>query len=270
MWRFRRSAAILWGVTRQLVLLLFWAWAASPGAAQSPASVLLTVYFSERPPYTFVEGQHGLLLDVTKAILAEAGVRARFIELPPRRILDLLRVGQSDALGIGWFRTPEREAWGYYSQPFYQDSPLVAVINARIAANLPSPLRLDGLLSSGLTLGVQSGASFGAVADQKIRALGLVPLETMVDVGQLLHLVQGGRMDYTLLSEEEARYLLDHDPSLTPGLVLTPLGDAPAGNLRHFLYSASFDRALAARIDAAIDKVRGSSTSSAAARSPGP
>jgi len=270
LWRFCRNAAILWDVTRPWALLLLWAWAAWPAHAQSPDSVLLTVYFSERPPFSVVEGQRGLILDVTKAVLAEAGVRARFIELPPRRIIDLLRVGQPDALGIGWFRTPDRESWGYYSQPIYQDSPLVAVVNARAIDTLPSPLRLDALLSSGLTLGRQSGASFGAAVDRKIRALGLVPLETMVDVGQLLHQVQGGRMDYTLLPEEEARYLLDHDASLNPGVVLTPLADPPPGNLRHFLYSASFDRVLATRIDTAIDKVRGASTSSVATRAPGP
>jgi ABC-type amino acid transport substrate-binding protein len=231
---------------------------------------VLTVYFSERPPFAFVEGQRGLILDVTKTILAEAGVRARFIELPPRRVLDLLRAGPPEALGVGWFPTPEGEVWWSYSHPIYQDFPLVALVNTRAAAALTFPLRLDALLSSGLTLGMQSGASFGPLVDRKIRTLGLIPLETMVDEGQLLRMVQGGRMDYTLLSEEEAKYLLDQDPSLSPGVVLTPLADPPPGNVRCFLYPAGFDRALEARIDAAIDRVVGLVTSSAAARSPSP
>jgi len=238
-------------------------------AAQSSPSVL-TVYFSERPPFAFVEGQRGFVLDVTKAVLAEAGVRARFIELPPRRVLELLRAGPPQALGVGWFPTPDREAWWSYSHPIYQDMPLVALVNARAAAALTSPVRLDALLSSGLTLGVQSGGSFGAVVDRKIRTLGLLPLETMVDVGQLAHLIQGGRMDYTLLPEEEARYLMDHDPTLVPGVVLVPLADPPPGNYRCLLYPAGFDRALEARIDAAIDRVMGPATSSAAVRSPSP
>jgi len=247
------------GVTRQLALLLFWTWAVGiPAEAQTP-SPLLTVYFSERPPFTIVDGQTGLLLDLTKAVLVEAGLRARFIELPPTRILDLLRSGQPDALGVGWFRTAERETWGRYSLPLYQDKPVVALMNSRVAASLAYPVRLEALLSSGLTLGLQSGGSLGPVIDQKIRAQGTVPLETVVDVGHLVKMVQAGRMDYTLLGEDEAQYLFDHDPSLTPGLALVRLIDAPPGNLRHFLYPAAFDPALVSRIDTAIERFRNSS-----------
>jgi polar amino acid transport system substrate-binding protein len=246
------------GVTRTLALLLFWAWAAVvPSAAQS-SSPLLTVYFSERPPFTIVDGQRGILLDLTKVVLTAAGVRARFIELPPDRILELLRSGQPNALGVGWFRTPEREQWGRFSVPLYQDRPLVALINARAAATLANPVRLEALLGSGLTLGLQSGASLGAVLDRRIRALGLVPLETMVDVDQLVKMVWAGRMDYTLMSEDEALYQFDHDTTLSGGVVLTHLSEPLSGNQRHFLYSASFDPSLAARIDSAIEKVKAS------------
>ena len=257
-WRFYRDAAILWDVTRQLALLLFWTWAAGIPAEAQTSSPLLTVYFSERPPFTIVDGQRGLLLDLTKAVLSEAGIRARFIELPPVRILDLLRSGQPDALGVGWFRTQDREAWGRYSLPLYQDKPLVALVNARAAASLVNPVRLEVLLSSGLTLGLQTGGSLGPTLDQKIRALGMVPLETVVDTNHLLKMIQGGRMDYTLLGQEEAQYILDHDPSLTGGLAVVRLLDPPAGNFRHFLYPGGFDPALSSRIDSAIEKIRNS------------
>lgn len=244
---------------RQLALLSLWAWAVVlPAGAQTPAPPLVTVYFSERPPFSIVEGQTGILVNLTKVILAEAGVRARFIELPASRILDLLRTGQADALGIGYYRTPERESWGKFSLALYQDGPPVAVVNARASARVGNPVRLDDLLASGLTLGVKGGASLGPVLDQKVRAQGLVPLETVVEVPQLLRMVNSGRMDYTLLCQEEAEYLLRTDPALGPGLVVTRLTDAPAGSPRYFLYPAAFDPALAARIDAAIEKVRAS------------
>jgi len=246
----------LFVVTRQLALLLFLgSTALLPAAAQSPSPLLLTVYFSEQPPFSLVEGQTGSLLELTKAILTEAGIRARFIELPPSRILDLLRTGQPDALGVGLYKTPDRETWGRFSQPISQDKPVVALVNSRVAPSLGAGVRLEGLLSSGLTLGLQGGMSLGTVVDQKIRTLGLVPLETAVDLPLLLKMVQAGRMDYTLLGEDQAQYLLDHDPSLTPGLVLVRLTEPPPGNLRHFLYPGSFEPALAARIDVAIERV---------------
>jgi hypothetical protein len=235
--------------------------------AQSPAlTPVVTAYFSERPPFCMVEGQTGTLITLTKVILSEAGIRARFIELPASRIVEMLKIGQPDALGVGWYRPIGRQPAGRFSLPFYQELPVVAVLNARMAATVgPSP-RLDALLGSGFTLGLKAGNSLGPLVDQKIRAQGLVPLETVVGVPDMLKLVQAGRMDYTLLCEEEALYLLKVDPSLVPGLVLTRLADAPPGNLRSFLYPEGFDPLVADRIDAAIDKLKNSARLSAVAR----
>lgn len=257
-WRFCPGKAILWGVTRLRFLL--WLLAGFPLflGAQTTSPPLLTVYFSERPPLCILDGQRGVLLELTKAFLADAGLKARFIELPPNRVLDLLRSGQGDALGVGWFKTPERELWGRFSRPIYQDRPLVAVVNSRVVGQLPYSTRLDALLSSGLTLGLQTGVSLGVVVDQKIRALGLVPLESVVDTPTLLHLIRDGRMDYTLMSQEEAEYLLAQDAELGSGLVLVKLVDAPQGNVRHLLYSVTFEPEVATRIDAAIDRIRSS------------
>ena len=246
------------GVIRLLALLLLCAWGAVvPSAAQNSAtSRWVTVYFNERPPFSSVEGQTGILVELTKIVLAEAGVHARFIELPTTRILEVLKTGQPDALGIGWFLTPERAAWGRYSAPIYRDKPLVAVISTRVAASLGNPVRLENLLASGLTLGHKEGSSFGSAVDEKIRAQGLIPVETVVGIPQLLKMIQVGRMDYTLLSSEEAEYLFQADPTLASGLVLTKLLDPPPGNLRYLLYSGTFDPSLATRIDAAIVAVR--------------
>jgi len=248
------------GVIRRLALIMLWAWAAAALAeAQTSSSVLwLTVYFHERPPFSMVEGQTGVLVNLTKAILSEADIRARFIELPTDRILTLLRAGQPDAVGVGWFMTPEREAWGRYSLPIYQDQPLVALVSARVAPGVGNPVRLNTLLASGLTLGRQAGSSFGTLVDIKLRTLGLVPVETVVDVPALLRMIQAGRMDYTLLPEEEAEYWLKKDPTLTPGLVLTRLIEAPPGNLRYLLFPATFDPSLQTRIDSAVERIRNS------------
>ncbi len=247
-------------VIRQLALVMLWAWVVtSPTAAQGPGSPLwLTVYFHERPPFTMVDGQTGILVNLTKAILSEAGLHARFIELPTNRILSLVRNGEPDAVGVGWFLTQERESWGRYSLPIYQDQPLVAVVSSRVASSLGNPVRLNVLLSSGLALGHQQGSSFGPVVDAKIRTLGLVPVETVVEIPSLLQLIHAGKMDYTFLPEEEARYLLKRDPTLTPGLVLTKLADAPPGNLRYLLFPATVDPALLTRIDSAIERIRNS------------
>lgn len=243
----------------RLFVVLFWCLGIGGFlSAQASSPELLTVYFSEKPPLCMVDGQRGSLLVLTKACLAEAGLKARFIELPPRRILDLLRSGPSDALGVGWFKIQGREDWARYSQPIYQDKPLVALVNSRAAPSLPAPLRLDALLSSGLTLGLTADESLGAEVDEKIRTVGIVPLETLGAPASLVKMVSDGRMDYTLMSEDEASYLVAHAPDLAPGLVVARLLDPPPGNRRHFLYPANFEPAIVGRIDQALDRLKAS------------
>lgn len=240
---------------RPWLLLLTSLWVAPTSAQPLTRPTLVTVYYSERPPFSVVDGQRGYLLERTKAVLAEAGLRGRFIELPADRISDLLRSGADDALGMGWYRTPSREAWGRFSPPLYQERPMVAVVNAKIAGKLPNPVRIDALLASGLFLGVKVGNSFGQTIDQKVRTQGLVPLETLVDIPGLLRLIQSGRMDYTLLAEEEARYHLDRDPGLAAGIVLVRIADLPEGNLRFLFFPAQFRADLASQIEAAIGRL---------------
>lgn len=241
-----------------LFLLLAGLGPLSLGALNSGSVPAVTVYYSERPPYSIVAGQTGILVDVAKFVLTEAGIRGRFIELPQERIPEVLRGAPDNALVVGWYRTAAREAWGRFSLPLYQEKPPVALISNRLGTSLGNPVRLDLLLASGLTLGVKAGSSLGPVLDQKVRAQGLVPLETAVDVPGLLKLVQSGRMDYTFLPEEEARYHLNRDPSLGTGLSVTRLTDPVAGNQRFFFFPDAFDPTLSARIDAAIEKVRAS------------
>lgn len=255
-------------VSRHPWLTILWAGVIlAPLGAQSPTpSPVVTAYFSERPPFAIVDGQTGILITLTKVILSEAGIRARFIELPAPRIIELLKSGQTDALGVGWYKTSGKSPAGRFSAPIYQEHPVVALMNARVATAAGSLPKLDSLLTPGYTLALKSGTSLGPLLDVKIRASGVVALETVVAIPTMLKFIQNGRMDYTLLSEEEASYLVKTDPTLTPGLSLVRLADAPAGNYRYFLYPEGFDPLLADRIDAAIEKLKDSARSPASSR----
>lgn len=255
-------------VFRHPWLTLLWVGLAlAPLGAQSPPpSPVVTAYFSERPPYAIVDGQTGILITLTKVILAEAGIRARFIELPAPRIIDLLKSGQTDALAVGWYKTAGKSPAGRFSAAIYQEHSVVALMNSRVAVAAGALPKLDSLLTPSYTLALKSGTSLGPWLDTKIRASGVVALETVVAIPQMLKFIQSGRMDYTLLSEEEATYLVKTNPSLSPGLSFVRLADAPAGNFRYFLYPEGFDPILADRIDAAIEKLKDSARSPASSR----
>lgn len=228
--------------------------ATAPATAAPVTS--LTIYYTDRPPYAITEGQTGLLLDRAKLVLAEAGLKGRFIELPADRIAALLRAGPVDALALGWTRTPEREEWGHFSGPLYVESPPVAVFPPRLAGTWGTPTHLEALLGSGLTLGTKAGIPLPPTLERKIRAEGLVPLETTVDVPGLLRMVAQGRMDYTFLPEEEVRYHLSRDPSLAAQLAFDRLADPPSGSPRLLFYANGFDPALQQKLDAAVEKLR--------------
>lgn len=225
-------------------------------SAPAPAGPTVTLYYTERPPFAIVEGQTGIVLDRAKAVLAEAGLRGRFIELPQDRITSLLRAGPVDALALGWQRTADREEWGRFSPPLSQDQSPVVVLSARLGSPFGSPVRLEALLAAGLTLGTKAGSPLPPSLERQVRAQGLLPLETTVDVPGLLKMIAGGRMDFTFLPEEEVRYLLGRDPALASGLTWDRLADPPAGEFRRFFFPGSFDPALAARLEAALEKLR--------------
>jgi len=231
----------------RLVFLLLWT-LLGVGAFATP---VVTVYFTERPPFALVEGQTGVLINMAKAVLAEAGLKARFIELPASRIVPLLQAGAPTSLYLDWPRRPEGVTWARQSLPLYQEQPLVAVLSPRMAMLVGPAPRLDALLSSSFTLGLRSDQSLGAL-DRRVRALGTLPMEVR-GVDTLLKFLQAGRVDYTLVSEEEWQYWTQHG-SLTAGLTLVRFPDTP-GSLRCFLYAADFDPEWADRIDRAIESL---------------
>jgi len=216
----------------------------------------VTLYYTERPPFAVVDGQTGVLLDRAKAVLSEAGIRGRFIELPEDRITALLKAGPANALALGWQRTTDREEWGRFSFPLSQDQSPVVVFSARLGAPFGSPVRLEALLASGLTLGTKAGIPLPPTLERQVRAQGLIPLETTVSIPGLLKMIAGGRMDFTFLPEEEVRYLLAQDPALAAGLTWDRLAEPPAGSFRHLFFPDSFDPALQARLEAAVEKLR--------------
>ena len=57
----------------------------------------LTVAYFDHPPYSYAEnGQAaGILVDLTRNILKEAGIPATFVSMPPNRILETTQIGRA-------------------------------------------------------------------------------------------------------------------------------------------------------------------------------
>lgn len=247
-----RVAGRAWAAACLYACLVFWAVVgrAAPALAEEP----LTIYYFPRPPFyvTDPDGRAtGLLVDQTRAIMARAGIQCRFVSVPSKRVLLLLRRGAAGC-GVGWLRTPAREAFAVFSRPIHRDTPLVALMGPERAAQSPPGASLAGLLSSGLVLGVIDGFSYGHQVDRMIARANPARQVVTGEVASLMRMIAAHRCDWMLVDRREAQWQMDHDPDLARGLRMVDLSDAPPGNLRHLMCSPDLAGQVMERIDRAI------------------
>ncbi len=217
----------------------------------------LQIYYFPRPPLyeKNADGSAGgFITEIARLILDEAKLSYRFVELPSMRVEQAI-VNGDYAAGLGWFKTGEREKWANFSAPIYRDLPLVAIVNKAKAAAVGSRTTIDRLLGSGLTLGTIRGFSYGSFADKAIER-NKPRKETIAgEQSALIKMVSRGRADLLLLGLEEASYLMANDVDSAASLEIVRITDAPAGNLRYFMFSKTVEKSVIERIDAAIARV---------------
>ena len=232
--------------------------AMSPGFAEPPA--LTICYYDRLPYYGDVNGQAGgILVEITRLVVEEAGVPYRFVKTPPKRILNLLKE-QPNTCAIGWFKNAERSSSYTFSQsPIYQDKPFHIVVAAGKRDQLPASFTLQELLGSALKLGVIDGFIYGDWLDGQI-ARSAPPRMEKINLGDdsenLYRMILGKRIDYIFVGGEEGSYALKTNPDFGRSLALLPVADAPMGNLRYLMFSRGVDAALLDKINAAIPKVK--------------
>lgn len=241
-----RATACAWAC----LLLVAVAWPPTPARAEEP----LTIYYFPRPPFYLTDDDGhatGLLVELTRAILARAGISCNFIAMPSKRVLMMLRQGATGC-GVGWLRTPSRETYAVFSRPIHRDTPMVALMRPEKAAQLPPQASLAGLLSSGLVLGVVDGFSYGDQVDRMIARANPARQLVTGEVSRLMRMTIADRCDWMLTNRLEARWQMDHDPALGQGLRVVDLPDAPPGNLRYLMCSPNLAGEVMERIDRAI------------------
>lgn len=235
------------------LVLMAAAWRPTPARAEEP----LAIYYFPRPPFYVTDDDGhatGLLVELTRTILARAGISCRFIAMPSKRVLMMLRQGATGC-GVGWLRTPARDAYAIFSRPIHRDAPLVALMRPEKAAQLPPQPSLAGLLSSGLVLGMIDGFSYGEQMDRMIARANPTRQLVTGEVSRLMRMTIADRCDWMLVNRLEARWQMEHDPSLNRGLRMVDLPDAPPGNLRYLMCSPNLTGKVMESIDRAIAQI---------------
>lgn len=219
---------------------------------------ILWVHYHERAPYylTSATGVTGLCGEPVRRALERAGLPHRWLLTPPRRQLFWLQTRTQEMhAAVGWFRTPEREAWGRFSLPIYQDGPTVAVTR-RDDARIPPETTAETLLGRRDLLWLaKAGYAYGPWLDPMLKRYDPPCVVSPGDVPVLLRMIAHGRADYLFMAREEAEALLAVGDPAFATLRMVVLRDAPPGPTRHVLFGPGVPEAWITRLNEALQEV---------------
>lgn len=227
-------------------------------AAGSTASALadtpLTVAWREKPPYYYFENgvAKGFMLERAKQVFAAAGVPARFVNEPQKRIWANFAHGVQNYCSISWYRLPEREAIVQFTVPVHADQPHAVLAVSTVAARIKSHPNLKSLVADkSLTLAVVDGVSYGPELDALIASSENRVMRRTVETAAMFRMVAVGRADYLFVDREDWNYLRLKYPELQ-SLVLVDFPDMPAGLKRYFVCSRDVPAETMERLNRAI------------------
>lgn len=232
---------------------------AAGGAANALAQPPLTVAWREKPPYYYFENgvAKGFMLERAKQVFAAAGVPARFVNEPQKRIWANLNHGMQNYCSISWYKLPEREAVAHFSIPVHADQPHAVLAVHSAAARIKAHPSLKSLLADkDLTLAVIDGVSYGPELDALIAKSDNHIMRRTVETAAMYRMLAVGRADYLFIDREDWGYLRAKYPELK-ALVQVDFADMPPGLKRHIVCSRDvpaetmerLNRAIAARSD---------------------
>lgn len=223
--------------------------AASPG---SPPSI--TVAWSDKPPYYYQEDgvDKGFMLTYGKAIFAAAGVEARFVPEPQKRIWSRFRDGTRNYCSMAWYYLPERAAIAQYTLPIHTDPPQIVLIAPQAVAQVKLHTTLSGMLADPkLTLGIVDGSSYGPQLDARIaRSSNQIMRRTVPSLG-MIRMVAAGRASYLLTDREVWEFTRPRHPALA-GLAQYDVPDMPSGLQRHIVCSLDVPATSIGKLNRAI------------------
>lgn len=203
----------------------------------------IVLHYALRPPYTLASTDPHSLDGVAGKrivdILRRAGIPYHLNKTPPLRQLDAVRDNKSRDCTYDWYKTPEREIYARFSEPFAQDSRYVYVTRKNSVVN--APVSMSQIINSGLTMVRVSGYSYGADLDAVIKSGQIKTLITHGEEIELMTTIMRKRSDFGLLLADEVSYILRHNELLRAELRVYETSEMPEPEYTYFLCSHKVD-----------------------------
>lgn len=197
----------------------------------------------------------GFLLKLADKAFHKAGIRVRYESLPTKQILNSMYSGLP-VCSIGWFKTPEREAYARFSRSIYKNHPLELVYLKKNETLLWGMESLDRLTrDKSLTLGLPRGYSLGKVVDGIIERNKPSVYVANGGYADLFRLLAAEQITYFLAAAEYIDFHIRRN-RLNPTLFAhRNLVDVPERNTRHLMYSQGVPEEVIRRIDKALEPI---------------
>jgi len=214
----------------------------------------VTLHYNERPPY--LVGKDGQLTGLTGspavAAFKAAGVAFNLQSSSSARQLALIKENKGADCGIGWFKNEEREGFGKFTKPIYQDKAQIAITSAK-NAKVKDGAAVESILGDkAITLLVKQGYSYGKTLDAMIAKLQPKSTAVTVENVQMLQMIQAERADYMFVAPEEADGLIAAAGFSPAEFRKANFSNAPSGENRYILCSKSVSDDVIAKLNNAI------------------
>ena len=210
--------------------------------------------WSDKPPYYYQEDgvDKGFMLAHGKALFATAGVEARFVQEPQKRIWSRFRDGTRNYCSLAWYYLPERAAIAQYTLPIHTDPPQIVLISPQAVLQVKAHATLASMLADPrLTLGLVDGSSYGPQLDARIaRSANQIMRRTVPSLG-MIRMVAAGRASYLLTDREVWEFTRPRQPALA-GLAQFDVPDMPPGLQRHIVCSLDVPAVSIGKLNRAI------------------
>jgi polar amino acid transport system substrate-binding protein len=214
----------------------------------------VTLHYNERPPYMVSkDGQlTGLTGSPAVAAFKAAGIAFTLNSTPSTRQLITIKENTGSDCGVGWFKNAEREAFGKFTKPIYQDKPQIALTAAGNTKVKGGETVESVLGNKDITLLVKQAYSYGKTLDALIAKLQPKQNSVTVESVQMLQMIHAGRADYMFMAPEEADGLISAGGINPAEIRKASFSNAPNGEDRYIMCSKTVPDETIAKLNSAI------------------
>ena len=243
------------GTKRAVIILAFFTLFASWFCSSPVRSTELNLLYIEYPPYYELNRDgnlDGILVNIANKVFDRAGVKYKYRNMPPKRIMLEMEKGTPVA-SLGWLKTTEREKFAKFSLPIYLNKPVGVFMLRQNMSRFAEFDSFDQLMDSRkFSIGRIEGHSEGEYLDSMLADHTDKTAWVSTDEVQLIKMLKAKRFDFILLAPEEMDALVNRANCSLDDFHLQAMRDIPNGNARHIMYAKSIDDEFVKMIDKII------------------